>query len=63
MNRQPNRIGLYLVLIIALVAGYLFLSQQMENSENYSKTQLENAVEEGKVLDVKIYPNKEYPTG
>ena len=54
MNRQPNRIGLYLVLIIALVAGYLFLSQQMENSENYSKTQLENAVEEGKVLDVKI---------
>ena len=63
MYRQPGRIGLYLVLVIALIAGYLFLSQQMENSENYSKAQMENAVKEDRVLGVKIYPNKEYPTG
>ncbi len=64
MYRQStSRIGLYLVLIIALIAGYLFLSQQMEDSESYSKAQLENAVEMGRVLAVKIYPNKEYPTG
>ena len=35
MYRQStSRIGLYLVLIIALIAGYLFLSQQMEDSES-----------------------------
>ena len=63
MYRQPGRIGLYLVLVIALITGYLFLSQQMENSENYSKTQMEDAVKENQVLGIKIYPNKEYPTG
>ncbi len=63
MYKQPGRIGLYLVLIVAMVAGYLFLSQQMENSEGYSKTQMEEAVKEDEVLDVRIYPNKEYPTG
>ena len=51
------------MLVIALITGYLFLSQQMENSENYSKTQMEDAVKENQVLGIKIYPNKEYPTG
>ncbi len=63
MYKQPGRIGVYLVLVIALVTGYLFLSQQMENSEDFSKAQLEKAVEAGEMLDVRIYPNKEYPTG
>ncbi|MCI9196325.1 MAG: ATP-dependent zinc metalloprotease FtsH [Lachnospiraceae bacterium] len=54
---------MYLALVIVLIAGYLFLSQQMENSESYSKAELEEAVEADRVLDVRIYPNKEYPTG
>ena len=29
MNKQPSRIGLYLVLIIALVAGYFYLNNQV----------------------------------
>ncbi len=63
MYKQPGRVGLYLVLIVAMIAGYLFLSQQMENSEGYSKTQMEEAVKADEVLEVRIYPNKEYPTG
>ena len=64
MYRQTTgRIGMYLALVIVLIAGYLFLSQQMENSESYSKAELEEAVEADSVLDVRIYPNKEYPTG
>ena len=64
MYRQTTgRIGMYLALVIVLIAGYLFLSQQMENSESYSKAELEEAVEADRVLDVRIYPNKEYPTG
>lgn len=62
MYRQTTgRIGMYLALVIVLIAGYLFLSQQMENSESYSKAELEEAVEADRVLDVRIYPNKEYP--
>jgi len=62
-RQTTGRIGMYLALVIVLIAGYLFLSQQMENSESYSKAELEEAVEADRVLDVRIYPNKEYPTG
>ena len=44
-KQSTGRIGLYLMLVIVLVAGYLFLSQQIEDSEGYSKAQLEEAVE------------------
>ena len=30
VNKQPSRIGLYLVLIIALVAGYFYLNNQVD---------------------------------
>ncbi len=62
-KQSTGRIGLYLMLVIVLVAGYLFLSQQIEDSEGYSKAQLEEAVEADLVQGVRIYPNKEYPTG
>ena len=36
MNKQPSRIGLYLVLIIALVAGYFYLNNQVVSQSNYT---------------------------
>ena len=43
MNKQPSRIGLYLVLIIALVAGYFYLNNQVVSQSNYTQKQLEQA--------------------
>lgn len=63
MYKQSGRIGMYLMLIIVLVAGYLFLSQQLESSESYSKAQMEAAVEADIISNVRIFPNKEFPTG
>lgn len=63
MNKQPSRIGLYLALIIMLIAGYLFLNQQMGNNSSYSFKQMERAMEDGLIREVKIYPNREVPTG
>lgn len=39
MNKQPSRIGLYLVLVIALVAGYFYLNNQVvsQSNRNHSK--------------------------
>ena len=63
MSKQPSRIGLYLILIVALIAGYLYLNNQVVNQSNYTLSALENAAEEGSISSVRIQPNKEVPTG
>ena len=63
MERQTGRIGLYLILIIAMVAGYLFLNNQITSVENYSIEQLEQALKDGKVQEATITQNREVPTG
>lgn len=49
MNKQSGRIGLYLVLIVALIAGYLYLNNQVAVQSDYTYGQLEQAVADGKV--------------
>ena len=51
MNRQSGRIGLYLVLIVMLVAGYFYLNNQVVSQSNYT------------VVDATIQQNREVPTG
>ena len=63
MNKQPSRIGLYLVLIIALVAGYCYLNNQVVSHSSYTQKQLEQALEDNKVVDATIQQNREVPTG
>ena len=63
MERQTGRISLYLILIIAMVAGYLFLNNQITSVENYSIEQLEQALKDGKVQEATITQNREVPTG
>ena len=63
MSKQPSRIGLYLVLIIALVAGYFYLNNQVVSQSNYTQKQLEQALEDNKVVDATIQQNREVPTG
>ncbi len=63
MNRQSGRVGLYIVLIVALIAGYLYLNNQVESQGDYTLGQLEQALEGGKVSDAKIHQNSEVPTG
>ncbi|MBS5197461.1 MAG: ATP-dependent zinc metalloprotease FtsH [Clostridiales bacterium] len=51
------------MLVVLLICAYFFLSSQRDSQSNYTMTQLEEALEEGKVLDARIQPNKEVPTG
>ena len=61
-ERKPH-IGPYVMLVVLLICGYFFLSSQKDSQSNYTMTQLEEALEEGKVTDARIQPNKEVPTG
>ena len=48
MKKQPSRIGLYLVLVVALVAGYFYLNNQVVSQSSYTQKQLEQALEDRK---------------
>ena len=61
-ERKPH-IGFYVMLIVMLIYGYLFLDSQRDSQSNYTMAQLEKALDEGKVTDARIQPNKEVPTG
>ena len=63
MNKQSGRIGLYAVLIIMMVAGYMYLSSQVKMQSDYTRDALEQAVADNQVLSAEIYPNREVPTG
>ena len=63
MNKQPSRIGLYLVLLVALVAGYFYLNNQVVSQSSYTQKQLDQALEDNRVVDATIQQNREVPTG
>ena len=63
MERQTGRIGLYLIMIVALVAGYLFLNKQVTTQSDYSLEQLEEALSGKQVQSATILQNREVPTG
>ena len=63
MSKHSGKIGLYLLLIVALIAGYLYLNDQVSTQGSYTMGQLEKALEEDKVTDAVIHQNREVPTG
>lgn len=63
MNKQSSRIGLYLVLIVALVLGYMYLDTQVATDSDYTMLQLEQALEDETVISAVISQNQEVPTG
>ena len=48
MSKHSGKIGLYLLLIVALIAGYLYLNDQVSTQGSYTMGQLEKALEEDK---------------
>ena len=63
MERQTSRIGMYLSLVVILVAAYLFLNQQGQPQNDYTIDSMKEDLESGQILSAEIQPNKEVPTG
>ena len=64
VNRQSSgRLGIYLVLIMILLGGYLYLNHQVATRSNYSLDQMTADLNSGKIVDATIRQNKEVPTG
>ncbi len=64
MERQSSgRIGMYLILVIVLIGGYLYLSQQVVTQSGYTLEQMQKDLESGRIINAEIRPNREVPTG
>ena len=63
MERNTTRIGFYLVLIVAMIAGYVYLNSQVSTQSNYSYEMLKESLQRNEVKSAVIHPNKEVPTG
>ena len=63
MNRKSSRVGLYLILIIMISAGYLYLNEQINDQSSYTLEQMEKALDENQVSQVSIHQNRQVPTG
>ena len=54
--------GVYVVLVLAVVFIWYFLSQNTA-SNSYTKTDFEKALKDGDVINVEVVQNREIPTG
>ena len=66
MNTKKNGnfrgMGVYVVLVLAVVFIWYFLSQNTA-SNSYTKTDFEKALKDGDVINVEVAQNREIPTG
>ncbi len=63
MNRKSSRVSLYLILIILMIAGYLYLNEQINDQSSYTLEQMEEALEDNQVSQIVIHQNRQVPTG
>lgn len=63
MNKQAKNWMPALVLLLLIVFGFWFVSRQMTRDYSYTEQAFQQDIEEGKVSQVYIHPNRETPTG
>ena len=61
-NGNFRGMGVYVVLVLAVVFIWYFLSQNTA-SNSYTKTDFEKALKDGDVINVEVVQNREIPTG
>ena len=63
MKQNARGISPFFMIGVMLVIVFLMLSYMKDPTENYTREQFINDIEDGLVLDVTIQPNPETPTG
>lgn len=63
MRQKPRSSSPFFMIGLMLVIVFLMLSYMKDPTEDYTREQFINDIEDGLVLDVTIHPNPESPTG
>ena len=63
MNKQARNWIPALLLLLLIVLGFWFISRQMTRDYSYTEQDFQQDIQEEKVSQVYIRPNREPPTG
>ena len=63
MKQGSKGFGQYFLIILFLLFGIIFINSLKNREVEYTRAQLEQDIQGGKVKEVLIRPNRETPTG
>ena len=63
MNKQTRGVWVWLIMVLLMVMGFSYISDQMQNSNNYSYQALEQDLANNQIAQAVIHQNEQVPTG
>ncbi len=63
MKRQTRGVWIWLALVLVMVVSFSYLSQQMQNANDYSYQALKDDLSDGRIIQAVIHQNEQVPTG
>ena len=63
MSKQLKGIGVWLIVLVLMIAGLSYLGEKLQTQNNYSYKELEEDLENHRVAEAVIHQNQQTPTG
>ena len=63
MSKQLKGVGVWLIVLVLMIAGLSYLGEKLQTQNNYSYKELEEDLENHRVAEAVIHQNKQTPTG
>ena len=63
MSKQLKGVGVWLIVMVLMIAGLSYLGEKLQTQNNYSYKELEEDLENHRVADAVIHQNQQTPTG
>ena len=63
MSKQLKGVGVWLIVLVVMIAGLSYLGEKLQTQNNYSYKELEEDLENHRVAEAVIHQNQQTPTG
>ena len=63
MSKQLKGVGVWLIVLVLMIAGLSYLGEKLQTQNNYSYKELEEDLENHRVAEAVIHQNQQTPTG
>ena len=63
MSKQLKGVGVWLIVLVLMIAGLSYLGEKLQTQNNYSYKELEEDLENHRVSEAVIHQNQQTPTG
>ena len=62
MSKQLKGVGVWLIVLVLMIAGLSYLGEKLQTQNNYSYKELEEDLENHRVAEAVIHQNQQTPT-